>query len=135
MSRRKAGGDGGGGGKGAGRKKGAQNKVNEARKAAAIGNGPTPLEVLMEQMRYFQARAEKLRKQGKDPARLLTMMDAAMKRAEAAAPFIHPKLQSVTQKQEPLNLDDLTEEELKVVLAIKQRLASRSTGSDQHRVH
>jgi hypothetical protein len=74
---------------GAGRKLGGKNRRTSERKAAAeraveaaLAEGITPLEVMLEAMRYHYAAGE---------------LDAAAEIARHAAPYVHPRLQAIEQ--------------------------------------
>ena len=69
---------------GAGRKPGVPNKASAERQAAIAVSGDTPIEVLIAIMR--------------DPQ---TARDMQLDAAKAAAPYVHPRLASVTHKGDP----------------------------------
>lgn len=116
----------------AGRKPGTQNKINEARKAEAIAGGPLPLEVIMEQMRYWHEKAQQAKKKGAKEERIEALMDAALTRAKEAAPFIHPKLQSITHKEEPIDLTKLPRELIEQAIELEQAIERVRSGETTH---
>lgn len=116
-------GDGGGRGKGQGRKKGVPNRFSREDRERADASGDLPLPVILKVMRARSRRLDLLRKKkGVSQAELIDAEDLTLAAAEKAAPFLHHKLQSVAM--EPLDLSQLTDEELKTVRALKQRLGS-----------
>jgi uncharacterized membrane protein len=120
---------------GAGRKRGSPNKLTQAAILKAQAEGIMPLEVILAQMRKYHAKAEDLAKaKNPDEKKVLEAEGLALSAAKEAAPYLHNKLSAVTRRDEPFDLTKLSEEELKVVLAIKKRLAAQP-GDDQHRVH
>ena len=85
---------------GAGRPRGSRGRrtKNSITKAEALG--PTPLEVLLESMHAARAEGERAE---------------AVECAKAAAPYVHPKLASIsppTPVHEPLDYDVLSDTEL-----------------------
>lgn len=75
---------------GAGRKLGSKNKARALRRKAEAG-GKMPLDVLLETMRHFDARARKSR----DPEEADRLRVLAANAAKQAADYLHPKLSSV----------------------------------------
>lgn len=77
-----------------GRKKGAANRrtCEIANKAAT--EGITPLEVLLEEMQLMHTTVAESRVNGIDPQTLVMQVSELRELARAAAPFIHPRLQS-----------------------------------------
>jgi hypothetical protein len=74
---------------GAGRKKGSvtrRTRKTNALAQKAAGEGPLPLQVLLEAMRYYHAKGD---------------LSAAAEVAKAAAPYCHPKLAAVQPDQPP----------------------------------
>jgi hypothetical protein len=87
---------------GAGRKKGSatrRTRKTNALAQKAAGEGPLPLQVMLEAMRYHQARGE---------------LDAAAEIARHAAPYLHPRLAPVH--------DDGGEREPAVISIVQQRI-------------
>lgn len=130
-------GDGGGrnnGGKkpGAGRKSGVPNKISREDREKARASGILPLEVILRQMRKYHDQAERLATSKKATTeQVQEAEDRALTAAKEAAPYLHHKLQAIQHKTEPLDLSKLTDEELRVVIAIKQRLGN-ATGNAVH---
>jgi hypothetical protein len=62
-----------------GRPKGSTNKKSKAIREQAIATGRTPLEVMIEAMRYYEAQGNR---------------DRASAIAKDAAPYMHPRLNS-----------------------------------------
>jgi hypothetical protein len=99
-----------------GRKTGTQNHVNADQRDRALTSGPSPLDVMLETMRFLRAQA--VMEQSKGPLTISLnekgekttsggnpkiirdyLMDAA-NIAKDAAQYVHPKLQSTTLKGE-----------------------------------
>ncbi len=83
---------------GAGRKKGSVNKQTRQRRAQikeAAERGVSPLDVMLEAMRHHHEAGD---------------LDAAAKVAQAAAPYVHPRLGAVTVKGDPAQPIRLIEE-------------------------
>lgn len=80
---------------GAGRKKGVPNKITAAMREKALGSGASPLEVLLAIMR----EAEPKRSPKEDVLTYVNRWkywaDQRLDAAKAAAPYVHPRLQSV----------------------------------------
>lgn len=84
-----------------GRKQGTANKRTREIADKAAAEGITPLEVMLEEMRLMhkvvtESRATK----GFDPSVLVAQVSELRALAHAAAPYIHPRLQSSTVKGE-----------------------------------
>lgn len=88
---------------GAGRKSGIPNKASLARQKRVAASGATPLDVMLKDMRYHDALADKEAKKGvkADVAKVAKERLAAREAAEKAAPYVHPKLQSVVHGSNP----------------------------------
>lgn len=80
----------GGARKGSGRKKGTANVKTREIADKAIADGITPLEVMIEAMRFHHALATKA-----DEAAKGEHLKAAAAMAEKAAPYIHPRLAAI----------------------------------------
>ncbi len=82
---------------GSGRPRGA-NKVNAARTERIAAAGATPLEVLVESMRYFRGFAAQFQAKGPnpDPVKFERYMKMACDFATKAAPYVHPHLAATT---------------------------------------
>ena len=80
---------------GAGRKRGVPNKVTSTLRERLLASGPSPLEVLVELYRS----AEPTREPGEHAIiyamRYKQWAHDRLEAAKAAAPFFHPKLQSI----------------------------------------
>ena len=74
----------------------ASQKTREVADRAAAG-GITPLEVLLEDMRFHFARAtdERAKGSGGDMAFVAAELASARSAAKDAAPYIHPRLQAL----------------------------------------
>lgn len=112
-----------------GRQKGTKNKRTRDLAMQAIINasdGISPVEVMLANMRFWTSQTIELTDQikklivnadseesRKEAFTMLRQMLAARENAEScavdAAPYCHPRLASITQKVEPLDLDDLPE--------------------------
>jgi hypothetical protein len=82
---------------GAGRKKNAPNKATKERQAAIAATGVTPLDVMIADMRYHYDRAQEEIEKG-TRGRKKTIADelsAARTAAQAAAPYVHPRLAAI----------------------------------------
>lgn len=107
----------GGGGRqpGAGRPKGAIAKKTQELITRAEAAGIMPIEVLLNDMRYFYNLGEnKMRsaelsidgkKQAKEFRAALSLKDIAASRARDAAPYIHPKLASLQANVQVTNVE------------------------------
>jgi hypothetical protein len=116
---------------GAGRKKGATNKKTKEAIAKAEAGGAMPLDIMLKQMRKYDALADKLSKTlGATGEQVQAAEALAAERARDASPYLHARLQSVTQKNEPFDITKLTDEELNVL-----RTAFQRARNDQPRVH
>lgn len=118
-----SGGDGGGRKPNAGRKKGVPNKISREDRAKARKSGILPLEIALDIMRKRHTKLEALRKtKGVTEGQIKDAEDLTLAAAEKAMPYLHHKLQAIQHKVEPIDLTKLTDEELKIVLALKRRL-------------
>lgn len=123
---------------GAGRKPGAltQRTREIAEKTAATGL--TPLEVMVKAMREADERADELRalaEKEKDPKERLALAGAAVRLraqaadvAQSAAPYMHPRLQSIEQKVSG-SLEQKPTEELQRELDMIRAEIARLTGT------
>lgn len=85
---------------GAGRKKGVPNKVTGSLRERLLASGPSPLEFLVE---LYRAPEPKMRPKENPIVFATRYKQWASDRVEAgkaAAPFFHPKLQSIEVKNE-----------------------------------
>jgi hypothetical protein len=81
---------------GAGRKKGLPNKATQARQAKIAAEGVTPLDVLIDGMRFHHARANEARNATPpDTDTAARELKEAGGFAKEAAPYVHPKLATV----------------------------------------
>lgn len=118
-----SGGDGGGRKPNAGRKKGVPNKISREDRAKARKSGILPLEIALDIMRKRHTKLEVLREtKGVTEGQIKDAEDLTLAAAEKAMPYLHHKLQAIQHKVEPIDLTKLTDEELKIVLALKRRL-------------
>jgi hypothetical protein len=94
-----------------GRQKGSRNKVMKAREAEIAASGQTPLEAMLDNMRFcHEAAAAILRKliaretplpdDFSEFSQLLKFRQIAQDAAKDAAPYCHPRLTSVEHKGE-----------------------------------
>jgi hypothetical protein len=84
---------------GAGRRPGVPNKATVDRQNEVAATGATPLQVLIDTMRYHYREAqEKKRDKDHDRREVATSLQAACVAAEKAAPYVHPKLASIVSK-------------------------------------
>lgn len=109
---------------GAGRKKGSPNKRTQAAVAKAERTGKMPLDIMLQLMRRAMAAGEKAEKAKLPEAE--EHYTTAFERAAQAAPYLHSKLQSITQKDERIDLGKLTDEEIEFLYRIKLK------GAEQH---
>ena len=120
---------------GAGRKIGTRSRASVEREKRVAASGATPLEIMLEMMRESYADVQSLARRlkaitgrGNDQAR--EELQAILRRARIdtqafardAAPYVHPKLQSVLHGEDP-NLPtrvvhDLSEETMRRARAI-----------------
>jgi hypothetical protein len=123
-----------GGHPGSGRKKGARNKRTQATIDKAQAGGSMPLDILLKQMRHYDAAADRLAAMpGADKAEIRELERLAADRASSAAPYLHPKLQSLTHKGNLLDLSGLSEEQLRLALQLLESIGGPQPGGDQNR--
>lgn len=81
-----------------GRKKGVPNNATQARQAEVKATGQTPLEVMIESMRYFRGLAGRHQPKGVEPDehKFEKYLSKAADIAKDAAPYVHPKLAQTT---------------------------------------
>lgn len=97
-----------------GRKKGVPNRASQRRQAEVAASGATPLDVLLRRMRYHDAQAEAALKK-KDTTGAERHMREADDAARAAAPYVHPKLQSIQhtgREGGPIEVADMSRNDL-----------------------
>jgi len=97
-----------------GRKKGVPNRASQRRQAEVAASGATPLDVLLRRMRYHDAQAEAALKK-KDATSAERHMREADDAARAAAPYVHPKLQSIQhtgREGGPIEVADMSRNDL-----------------------
>jgi len=84
-----------------GRRKGTPNKATAARQVQVAASGKTPLDVMLDNMRFAHEQAERLMEdlnEGSATTQLSEVMkwrQIAQEAAKDAAPYVHPKLSSV----------------------------------------
>jgi hypothetical protein len=110
---------------GAGRKPGAPNKRTEATIIRAEAGGIMPLDIMLNVMRRSYNRALKAEKSG-DEGGANEFFAVAQEQATAAAPYLHPRLKSIEHEHKPVDLSNLTNEQLKALAEFK-RLTSQLT--------
>jgi hypothetical protein len=77
---------------GAGRKKGTPNKATLERQAKVAQEGVTPLEVMLEGMRFHYAMYEAVKGTPDSDLAAASALKEAKEYARDAAPYVHPKL-------------------------------------------
>jgi len=119
----------------AGRKKGAPNKATAARQAEVAASGITPLEVMLDNMRFAHQRAEELLaaliadvEAGEVKGHkalleaftaILSLRKTAQDCARDAANYVHPKLAAISPGNDPDHPLIITDEErAEAVLAL-----------------
>jgi hypothetical protein len=110
----------------AGRKKGSPNKASAERAARVESTGLTPLDVMIESMRYLYGLAGKHQLTGETPneAKFLEYIKAAREAAKDAAPYIHSKMSSMDATMGgPRDLSKLTDTELDDLERISRKIA------------
>lgn len=94
---------------GAGRKKGIQNKINQATREEALAeaDGKTPLTVMIRVMRGFLDAAEAMQRSGRAKVIVdhktvtrLDLLERAAEVAHKAAPYLHARLQAIEPPDE-----------------------------------
>lgn len=80
-----------------GRKKGVPNKKTAALQEQVASTGMTPLEVMLDNMRFAYDQAQELADSAdpEDQVKLRTLRGIAQDCAKDAAPYLHPKLTSI----------------------------------------
>lgn len=100
-----------------GRAKGTQNKATAARQEQVAADGVTPLDVMLENMRFAHehaaevlAKVMSLEPEGETPGQgldayreMLRFRQIAEDCAKDAAPYVHPKLASIVHKGDKEN--------------------------------
>lgn len=76
---------------GSGRKEAVQTAKTREIAAKELEKGISPLEVMLEAMRYAYGQAQALQ----DPIQKTLMLNQAAEHAHKAAPYLHPRLQPV----------------------------------------
>ena len=115
---------------GAGRKKGSTNKKSKAAYKMAVSKGKLPLEIMLDLMHRFYRKGEAATKSLKH-SEASEYFATAADRARDAAPFVHAKLQSVTQTN-TYDWSTMNDEQLDKFIefkrAMEQPSAKRSSG-------
>jgi hypothetical protein len=91
--------------KSGGRKKGTPNKVTAKREAEIAASGLTPLDYMLSIMRSEHPH-------GVSPDVIQAREELRFEAAKAAAPYVHPRLQSTTlagDPEKPLKFDSMSE--------------------------
>ena len=83
---------------GAGRKKNAPNKATAERQAKVAASGQTPLDVMLEAMRFFRGLAARETAKGEDANSKIVRdnLSLAAEIAKDAARYVHPALATTT---------------------------------------
>jgi hypothetical protein len=106
----------------AGRKKNSPNKASAARAAAVESTGSTPLDVMIESMRYFRGLAAKY--QTSNEAKSVEYLKTSASIAKDAGPYVHSKLSPVDASGGgPRDLSKLTDAELDDLERISRKIA------------
>lgn len=115
---------------GAGRKKGVPNKKTAAVVAKAEASGAMPLDVMLKVMRMHDKSGDVFlkNKQFKEAA---VAYDLAAERAAQAAPYLHPRLQSVTHKGVLFDPTKLTDEQLDLAIRLRESIERDKSGSTE----
>jgi hypothetical protein len=113
-----------GGSKGGGRKKGGQNRIKRETIEKAQAGGALPIEIMLKQMRRYDVLAEK----AKDETTKLQYEELANGRAKDASPFLHARLQATTLSVKPIDLSNLTDEQIAALIDIKRALGGDLVG-------
>ena len=111
----------------AGRKKGAINKRSEALIKKAEAGGKMPLEIMLDLMRKAFREGESFTKRKKF-REAMERFEVAFDHATNAAPYLHAKLQSITQTNK-FDVSTLTDEQLKHYIAFKESMERAATGT------
>jgi len=107
---------------GAGRPKGVPNKASAARAATVQSTGSTPLDVMIETMRYFRGMAAK--HQETDEQKCAEYLKMAATVAKDAGPYVHQKLSAVDASLGgQRDLSKLTDAELDALERISRKIA------------
>lgn len=107
---------------GAGRKKNSPNKASAARAQAVQSTGLTPLDVMIEAMRYFRGMAAK--HQDTDEGKSAEYLKQAAAVAKDAGPYVHQKLSAVDASLGgQRDLSKLTDAELDALERISRKIA------------
>ncbi len=118
---------------GSGRKAGGRNRITREAVEKAKAGGAMPLDIILKQMRKYDAAADKLeRSDNPDPKAILEAEALALERAKEAAPYLHPKLQSITQKNEPIDLSKLPRDVIEQLIAAAESLERARAGETTH---
>jgi len=110
---------------GAGRPKGVPNKATQKRQAEVAASGPTPLDVMLQDMRFrFEmARTELDKGEKANKALVADYLEEARKAAKDVAPYVHPRLQTVQHggtegaSPIPIKIESLNNEQLNQLIA------------------
>lgn len=115
-----------------GRAKGTKNRATIERELAAAADlkrhrerGVMPLDVLLDIMRYYRGKAAQVQPgtPQHDENQFNEYMKLAGMFARDAAPYIHPRLSSVTLKEQPWDLTRLSDAELVHLEQIQHKAA------------
>jgi hypothetical protein len=111
---------------GAGRKKNSPNKATQERQAKVAATGAAPLDVMIESMRFFRAQAAQAQNMpNPDKAVVRENLRIASSIAKDAAPYVHPRLESITHSGDPDNpLEVLTRIE-RVIVGAQENATDR----------
>lgn len=121
---------------GPGRPRGLPNRASIARQEQIARSGATPLDAMIQKMRWHMNKAARELKRIEEAAQaqqpydtkvLEAALDKANEAAKDAAPFVHPKLASITMDAHhsgSVDLSLLSDEELNVFYRIRAKLAS-----------
>lgn len=122
-----------GGKKGGGRPRGRRNRRTEAMVAKAEAGGAMPLDIILKQMREADARADELKAtETPDAAAIREAEEVAFTRAKDAAPYLHSRLQSITQKIDPIDLSQLPRELIEQAIELEQAIERSRRGKTTH---
>ena len=111
---------------GAGRRKGSRNKASSRREQFIARSGPTPLDVMIQSMRYYWDEAQReLAKSIPELHKVDVDINRALDAAHKAAPFVHPRLAAIDQNS-TLDFSKLTPEEIDLVEPILRKAFRKS---------
>jgi hypothetical protein len=85
-----------------GRRKGTPNKATAERQAAVAATGRTPLDVMLNNMRWADQEADRLLATGSEALEtnraVLQLKELACEWARDAAPYVHPRLAAIAHR-------------------------------------